>query len=78
MSWQLAVVVLVPMLGGVAIGKAAGNATLWVLIGLAVAILGSGLVMWRTAKVANSLPVPKLTPAQKREIQKSYEAEDDD
>ena len=77
MSWQLAVVVLVPIIGGVELGKALGAPTAWTFAGLAVAFVGSGLVMWRAMQAANKLPVPKLTAEQKREIQKSYEEDDD-
>ncbi len=78
MTWQLAVVVLVPVLGGVELDKATGTSSAYVWVGLGVALLGSILVMWRTVRAANRLPVPKLTASQKRAIQKSYEAEDDD
>ena len=77
MSWQLAVVVLVPIIGGVTLDKTFGTAV-YTFIGLAVALIGSGLVMWRAMQAANRLPVPKLTAAQKRAIQQSYEEEDDD
>jgi hypothetical protein len=76
MGWQLAVVVLVPIIGGVELGKAVGAQTVLTIIGLASAVLGSILVMWRTMQAANKLPVPKLSAAQKQAIQKSY-AEDD-
>jgi len=78
MSWQLAVVVLVPVVGGVYLDKAAHTSHVFLFIGLAVALLGSIVVMWRTMQVANSLPVPKLTEAQRRAIKKSYETEDDE
>jgi len=76
MSWQLAVVVLLPVLAGVALGKAQDHATAWLMVGLAVALVGSIAVMWRTMRVANSLPVPKLSAAEKREVQKQYEEDD--
>lgn len=78
MSWQLAVAVLVPVLGGVELGKHLGSQTAWVLVGLVVALIGSGMVMRRAMQAANRLPVPKLTPAERRAVQKSYEEEDDD
>lgn len=78
MSWQLAVVVLVPILGGVALGKKLGQPTAWTFAGLAVALLGSGVVMWRAMQAANRLPVPKLTDAERRAVQKSYQEEDND
>src|SRR5579863_974142 len=75
MSWQLAVVVLVPIIGGVQLDKALGTSSLWLFVGLAVAVIGSGVVMWRAMQAANKLPVPKLTAEQKRAIRKAYEAE---
>ena len=76
MSWQLAIVVLVPVLGGVWVDKAAHTGTVFTLVGLGLALLGMGVVLWRTLQVANSLPVPKLTAAEKRAIQKQYEEDD--
>lgn len=78
MSWQLAIVFLIPVIGGVKLDKHFGTSYLFTFIGLGLATLGSGAVMWRTLKVANSMPVPKLTAAQKRKIQKQYEEEDED
>jgi hypothetical protein len=78
MSWQLAVVVLVPIIGGVELDKGVGNSTVFLYIGLTIALIGSIIVMWRAMQAANQLPVPKLTAAQKRAVRKSYEAEDDD
>jgi F0F1-type ATP synthase assembly protein I len=76
MSWQLALVVLVPVLSGVELDKTFGTSDVYTLFGLALALVGSGVVMWRTMQAANRLPVPKLTTAQKRAVQKSYEEDD--
>jgi hypothetical protein len=78
MSWQLAVVVLVPLIGGVELGKKLGSPTAWTFVGLGVAFVGAGLVMWRAMQAANKLPVPKLTEAEKRAVRKSYEEEDEE
>lgn len=78
MSWQLAVVVLLPVIGGVELDKTMKTTDVFTIAGLIVALIGSGLILWITAIRANRLPVPKLTEEQKRVIQKSYEAEDDD
>lgn len=78
MSWQLAIAMLVPILIGVQLDKTFDTSHLYVFIGLAIALLTSSAVMWRTMRVANSLPVPKLTTAQKRAIQKQYEEDDKD
>ena len=77
MSMQLLVVVLVPIIGGVELDKALGVSYL-LFVGLAVALISTVLVMWRTMQVANRLPVPKLTDAQRQAVRKAYEAEDDD
>jgi F0F1-type ATP synthase assembly protein I len=76
MGWQLAVVVLVPVVGGVELDKTFDTSPALLLIGLAVALLASIVVMWRTMQAANRLPVPKLTDAQRRAIKKQYEEDD--
>jgi hypothetical protein len=78
MSWQLAVVIFVPIIGGVQLDKAWDTSYVFTLAGVALGLVGSGLVMWRTLQVANRLPVPKLSAAQKRAIKKQYEAEDEE
>jgi uncharacterized membrane protein len=77
MSWQLALVVLVPVIGGVELDKATGNSYVFTVIGLVLALVLSAVVMWRAMQAANRLPVPKLTAAQKRAVRKSYEEDDD-
>lgn len=77
MSWQLAIVVLVPVIGGVELDKALDTSFVCTFIGLGIALIGSGAVMWRSMQAANKLPVPKLTDAQKRAVKKSYEEDDD-
>jgi F0F1-type ATP synthase assembly protein I len=76
MGWQLAVVVLVPVVGGVELDKVFNTSPALLLVGLAVALLASIGVMWRTMQAANRLPVPKLTDAQRRAIKKQYEEDD--
>jgi hypothetical protein len=78
MAWQLALVVLMPIIAGVEIDKAAHSGSTFTFIGLGVAVLGSIFVMWRTMQAANKQPVPKLSEAQKKAIKKSYEDEDKD
>jgi hypothetical protein len=78
MSWQLAVVVLVPILAGVKLDKALGSGETYTFVGLGLALVGSIAVMWRAMQTANKLPVPKLTDAQKHAIKKAYEEEDED
>jgi hypothetical protein len=78
MGWQLAVVVLVPVIIGVQLDKTMGTSFVWTFVGLGVALVGSGFVMWRTMQKANSFPVPKLSKDEKRAVQKSYEEDDAD
>jgi hypothetical protein len=78
MTWKLAIVVLAPIIGGVYLDNAADTGNLFLFMGLALAAVGSTVVMWSTMKKANSLPVPKLSAAEKREVQKRYEEDDKD
>jgi hypothetical protein len=78
MMWQLAVVFLVPVVVGAQLDKALDSGHTCVYIGLGVAVIGSVAIMWHAMQVANRVPVPKLTDAQKRAIKKSYEAEDNE
>ncbi|MCA9325622.1 AtpZ/AtpI family protein [Candidatus Saccharibacteria bacterium] len=78
MGWQLAVAVLVPIIGGVELDKVFSTGGVFTVIGFVVAIVASIAVMWRTLQTANGLPVPKLSAAEKRAVQKSYEEEDDE
>lgn len=78
MSWQLAVVILLPVIIGVQADKMLGTSYIFALTGVVVGLAGSGLVMWRTMRIASRLPVPKLSAAQKRAIQKQYEEEDEE
>lgn len=47
MSWQLAVVVLVPVLGGHWLDGHYHTAPLWLLVGFGIAIAGMVLTVWR-------------------------------
>lgn len=69
---------LVPIIGGVQLDHAAHSKHLFTFIGLALAIVGSGVVIWRTVQIVNRFPVPKLTDAEKRKIQKQYKDEDEE
>lgn len=78
MTWQLALVVLIPIFAGAKLDKATGSGDTYTFVGLGIALIGSIVVMWRAMQTANRIPVPKLTDAQKRAIKKSYEEEDKD
>lgn len=77
MSWQLAIVVLVPIIGGAELDKHLGTTYALTMVGLLVAIVASSIVVWRSLQVANQQPVPKLTAKQKRDIQKRCEEDDE-
>jgi len=77
MSWQLAIVILVPIIGGVMLDKAIGDKHVFLFVGLLIALIGMSVVLWRTLQVANNIPVPKLSAAEKQRIQKQYEEDDD-
>ena len=48
MSWQLAIVVLIPVIGGFEIDKHLGSSPVGTLIGFLIAMVGFGLVVKRT------------------------------
>jgi len=77
MSWKLAIVVLVPIIGGYELDKHLKTSPAFIIAGFLLAMAGMALVMWQTLQTANSLPVPKLTTDQKRAIKKSYEEDDE-
>lgn len=77
MGWQLAAAVLVPLIGGALLDRALNTTPVLTFIGMAVAVLASIVVMWRTMQTANSLPVPKLTESQRQAIKKQYDEDDD-
>lgn len=78
MSWRLAVVVLVPTIGGFELDQHLHTTPTLTIIGFILAMAGMALVMWQTLQAANRLPVPKLSAAQKRAVKKQYDEEDDD
>lgn len=78
MSWQLALAILLPVIGGAQLDNKLGTPHIFLFVGLGLAAVLSIVVMWRAMQAADSLPAPKLTPAQKRAIKKAYEEEDRD
>lgn len=59
MSWRLAIVVLVPIIGGFKLDERFKTTPGLTITGFVIAMVGTGLVMWRTLQVANEVPVPK-------------------
>jgi len=54
MSWQLAIVVIVPIVGGYMLDQRLHSSPVLVLSGLVVAVLATCGILWRTVKLANS------------------------
>lgn len=53
MTWRLAIVVLVPIIGGFELDKRLEMTPLLTIVGFLVAMVGMALVCWRTLQVAN-------------------------
>lgn len=65
MSWQLAVVVIAPIVGGYKLDTWAHSSPLWTFVGLAVAMLGMIVVVRRTLSDFNEMT--KLDPPDSKE-----------
>lgn len=74
MSWQLAVIVLVPILGGYKLDGSFNSAPWLTLIGLLLSIVGSILVVRRSLAQFGNFDVPANTKA----IHKYSDDEEDD
>ncbi len=59
MSWRLALVVLVPIVGGFELDKHLKTAPLLTIVGFIIAMIGMALVLWRMLQLANNMPVNK-------------------
>jgi F0F1-type ATP synthase assembly protein I len=57
MSWQLAIVVLLPIIGGHMLDTHLHSLPLYTILGFVVAVLGAGVVVWKQAIAVS----PKLT-----------------
>lgn len=53
MSWRLALVVLVPIVGGYQLDQAMATTPLLTIVGFLAAMTGMALVMWSTLQKAN-------------------------
>lgn len=76
MSWQLAIVVLVPILGGFALDEHFNDLPLWTGVGFVLAMIGMALVVWRQLQLFS----PKVTKADIERAKKlrDQEKEEDD
>ncbi len=59
MSWKLAIVVLVPIIGGFKLDEALDKSPLLTITGFLVAMTGMGIVMRQTYSAANQIDLPK-------------------
>lgn len=57
MSWRLALIVLIPLVGGFELDKALKSSPVLTIVGLIVAAVGVALVLKRTLHVVGSLPI---------------------
>lgn len=63
MSWRLAVVVLVPIVGGFKLDEKLKTTPALTILGFVLAMAGMALVMWRTLRVSNQAPVTTKKPS---------------
>jgi len=59
MSWRLAVVVLVPIIGGFKLDQKLDMSPLLTITGFLLAMAGMALVLWQMLQTISQLPVPK-------------------
>lgn len=59
MSWRLAIVVLVPIIGGFKLDEALDMSPLLTIVGFLLAMGGMALVCWRALLAANQATAPK-------------------
>jgi F0F1-type ATP synthase assembly protein I len=53
MTWQLAIVIIIPIVVGFKLDKHLHSSPLWTLIGLAIAALGMGAVLWQSVRAVS-------------------------
>jgi F0F1-type ATP synthase assembly protein I len=58
MSWRLAIVVLVPIIGGFELDKALKTTPLLTIIGFVLAMVGMAAITWQAVQAANRLALP--------------------
>ncbi len=59
MSWQLAVVVLVPIIGGFKLDESTHSAPIYTIVGFIIAMIGMALVVWRQLQLLSPTPPHK-------------------
>ncbi len=66
MGWQLAVIVLVPIITGYLLDQRFGSTPLWTLIGVVLAMGGSLVVIRRSLTLFGNFNPPASSAAQKK------------
>lgn len=51
MSWQLAIVVLVPIIGGFKLDQHYQTLPLWTIVGFILAMIGMAIIVWRQVQL---------------------------
>ena len=59
MTWRLAIVVLVPVIGGFELDDRLETTPVFIITGFVLAMAGIALVFWRTLQEAAKVEVPK-------------------
>ena len=59
MTWRLAIVVLVPIVGGFQLDQWLNTTPVLTITGFFVAMVGIGLVFWQIMQTANQIQAPK-------------------
>lgn len=60
MSWQLAIVVLAPILIGVKLDSHFHSAPMWTIVGFVVALGGACIIVWRQLQLFSPSVSPKV------------------
>lgn len=68
MTWRLAVVVLVPIIGGFYLDQWLNTTPVFSILGFVLAMGGIAIVFWQTLQTANSVEITK--PAQTKKTSK--------
>lgn len=59
MTWRLAIVVLVPIVGGFKLDEKFDTSPLLTIIGFVLSLAGTAFVLWQSSQKANQLGNPK-------------------
>lgn len=65
MSWQLAIVVLIPIVGGFKLDEHFHSLPLWIAVGFVLAMIGMAMVVWRQLQLLSPkiVATPVVTKA---------------